>query len=48
MRPIVNGMQGPKRTLSELVSEVLVNVKETMKPESVVKSTEEMISYFEK
>ena len=48
MRAIVNGMNGPKRALSELVSGVLENTLHTIKPESVVKSTEEMLNSFER
>ena len=46
MRPICNGMVGPKKALSGIVSEVLENVSEIC-DHKICKSTEEMIYSFE-
>ena len=46
MRPICNGMVGPKKPLSEMVSETLETILEVNENE-ICKSTEEMIYAFE-
>ena len=48
MRPVVNGMKGPKRSSSELISAALGKIRDIMKPKSVIKSTEEFLYWVEK
>ena len=47
MRPIVNAMVGPKKSLSERFSEVMENVLSTVEEDIICTSTEELLHYFE-
>ena len=48
MRPIVNAMDGPKKTVSDIFSDVATPVIESMKNDVLCYSTEELLESFER